>query len=202
MKRTLCIVLFAAATAVAFAPTRARACPNVTYLQLDEETKKVKAADDALANGDFALAAARAKRVRFLGVDPPDFVGRPERDVVQEKHRLLRKRAMHIVALATVRNQSTVEEREVAVRVLIGQLKIDPNPTFEADAAEALARMPDKEPLALMMLRALAARDLIGSAYAYAALARLEAARGNETEAASADERCKRMAKRPAICAR
>jgi hypothetical protein len=205
MKRTLGILLFAAVAVLAFSPRRTEACPNVTYLQLDDDTKKVKAADDALANGDLARAKERAKSLRFYSIqvgDPDHALGK-ELDRMQEKHNVLLRRAARIVALATVRDpSSSIGDRETCVRVLLTYLKADPNPALEADAAEALASVPEKEPLALMMLRGLAKKDLMGSAYAYAALARLEAARGNDAEAASADERCKQMAKRASICAR
>ncbi|HLK38833.1 MAG TPA: hypothetical protein VKU41_18860 [Polyangiaceae bacterium] len=75
------------------------------------------------------------------------------------------------------------------------------DPVAQGDLGETLAKLPKYEDEALGILAPLAERDLLGSAHAYATLARLRVAR---SEGAGGDEdirRCRRMTKLPdAVC--
>jgi hypothetical protein len=76
------------------------------------------------------------------------------------------------------------------------------DPVAQADLGEALAASPRTEGEALPLLADLASRDLLGSAHAYAALARLQARGGDAERARVALERCTRMTKSPALVCR
>jgi hypothetical protein len=76
------------------------------------------------------------------------------------------------------------------------------DPVAQADLGEALAARPKTESEALPLLADLASRDLVGSAHAYAALARLRAKGGETAKAQAALERCVRMTRSPALVCR
>jgi hypothetical protein len=75
------------------------------------------------------------------------------------------------------------------------------DPLAQADLAEALASQPQHEDESLALLADLASRDLLGSAHAYATLARLQASRGDTTASRTALDRCELMTRTPAsVC--
>jgi hypothetical protein len=130
----------------------------------------------------------------------------------------LETRALHVLALAVVRGEGSLAgvtgfagTREVdragnlewAASTLRAIDATRPNdPVTQADLAEALATRAAHEEEALGILGDLAARDLLGSAHAYAALARLRAARGDVAATRGALARCERMTRSPAVVCR
>ncbi len=123
----------------------------------------------------------------------------------------LETRGLRILSLALVRGDGSladvrgfaaaseadrVANLEWAVSVLrvVESLRRN-DPVAQADLGEALAKRPTYESEAFAILADLADRDLVGSAYAYGALARLYAARGEGAASASATKRCEVMTK-------
>jgi hypothetical protein len=128
----------------------------------------------------------------------------------------LETRALRIVSLALVRADGTLAARgftaatetdrvsnlEWAVSVLrmVDALRKN-DPVARADLGEALAKRPKYEAESLAILADLADRDLMGSAHAYAALARLRVARGEAAASDRATRRCELMTKSPSsVC--
>jgi hypothetical protein len=75
------------------------------------------------------------------------------------------------------------------------------DPVAQANLGEALAARSGSEDEAIGILGNLANRDLMGSAHAYAALARLRAAHGESFASSDATKRCESMTKSPeAVC--
>jgi hypothetical protein len=75
------------------------------------------------------------------------------------------------------------------------------DPVAQANLGEALEARQGYEGEALGILAPLATRDLLGSAHAYAALARLRASRGERVASDDATKRCEVMTKSPgAVC--
>jgi hypothetical protein len=94
-------------------------------------------------------------------------------------------------SLAGVRGFSDAAGRDANLEWAIGTLRVinalrHDDPVAAADLAEALSTRPKYEGEALGILEDLAKRDLMGSAHAYAALARLHAGRG-DADGARAD---------------
>jgi hypothetical protein len=75
------------------------------------------------------------------------------------------------------------------------------DPVLLAELGEVLAHIPSQADEALRILGGLADKDVMGSAYAYAELARLRALHGDAQGAAVAASRCGLMAVTPAVCA-
>jgi hypothetical protein len=71
------------------------------------------------------------------------------------------------------------------------------DPVAQANLGEALAARAGYEDEALSLLGDLAQRDLIGSAHAYAALAKLRSGRGEALASDDATRRCEAMTKSP-----
>jgi hypothetical protein len=130
----------------------------------------------------------------------------------------LETRALHILSLAVVRAEGSLRgvsgfsgasetERAAKLEWAASTLRaIDatrPNdPVAQADLAEALAARSQHEEESLAILGDLASRDLLGSAHAYAALARLRATRGDAAGAREALARCELMTRSPAVVCR
>jgi hypothetical protein len=123
----------------------------------------------------------------------------------------LETRAQRILALAVVRSDGRVARvaglggasLDWAVSTLraVSAARHD-DPAAQADLGEALAASSKTEEDALHLLADLASRDLVGSAHAYAALARLHARSGNAEKAHAALERCALMTRSPALVCR
>jgi hypothetical protein len=127
----------------------------------------------------------------------------------------LETRAQRVLALALVRAEgtlagvrgftaSTTADRMANLGWATGVLRAisaerRDDPIARADLAEALAATPGKEDDALGILADLADRDLIGSAHAYAALARIRASRGDSGAARRALARCELMTRTPSV---
>jgi predicted Zn-dependent protease len=74
------------------------------------------------------------------------------------------------------------------------------DPVLQAELGEALAHVPAQHEEALRVLSALADKDVMGSAHAYAQLARLRASKGDLAGSREAARRCQAMATSPALC--
>jgi hypothetical protein len=125
-------------------------------------------------------------------------------------------RAARILALALVRARGaltgvtgfeTETERAINLEWSVAVLRLVSNargddPTAQADLGEALAALPQYEAEGANVLGNLADRDLLGSAHAYAALARLRASKGDIAQSRAALDRCARMTKTPATVCR
>jgi Flp pilus assembly protein TadD len=126
-------------------------------------------------------------------------------------------RALRVFALAVVRSNGALSEKsmgfptgdewtassnlEWAVQALREIDEKRPNdPTVQADLGEALAKIPRTEGEAYGILQKLADKDLMGSPYAYAALAKLRTDKGDSAGAEAAIKRCTEMSKMPGIC--
>ncbi|NOU31784.1 MAG: hypothetical protein HOO96_28100 [Polyangiaceae bacterium] len=171
----------------------ARACGNVVQLEQNEAVRRVVAAQAALDEGDYAFVLER-----LAGPGGYEEYGSAG----------LAGRAARIYALAASRSGDRAQQAS-AVRRLQGSRFSGygagfkggflSDPTLEADLGEALARTGDVD-AARDLLRPLADRDLIGSPYAYAALARLDAT-DDPARARLATSRCQQMAgSHPEIC--
>jgi len=130
----------------------------------------------------------------------------------------LETRALHILSLAVVRGEGTLRgvtgfsgtaeaERATNLEWAVSTLRsIDaarPNdPVTQADLAEALAARNVHEDESLAILTDLAHRDLLGSAHAYAALARLRSSKGDAAATREALARCELMTRSPAVVCR
>jgi hypothetical protein len=125
----------------------------------------------------------------------------------------LENRAVRIVALASVRSDGAFgvasgtpdQKKKANLEWSIASLrKINAaragDASLQADLGEALAKVVATQKEALGILSKLAADDLIGSPYAYAALARLQVSAGDAQKSAAAIKRCEGMTTTPAIC--
>jgi hypothetical protein len=127
----------------------------------------------------------------------------------------LETRALRILALAVargggslagVRGFSSAADREANLEWAVSTLRVvnatrTDDPVAMADLAEALSGIPKYQAEARGILQDLAARDLMGSAHAYAALARLEVGAGDAEAGRVATGRCEAMARLPlAVC--
>lgn len=164
----------------------------------------VAQAEQALDAGKLAVATTT-----LLKTFPSLRVALTRKDEVGH----LENRAMRIVALASVRSagafgvmsgqgdakkKSNLDWSVAVLRKLNAARAGDAS--LQADLGEALARSASTQKEALEILSKLATDDLIGSAHAYAALAKLQAEAGDATKSADAAQRCKGMTGTPAIC--
>lgn len=217
MSTRAAVVAFALTLALSAHARDADACGNATRAELDGNTKRLKDAHRALDAGDNARAKRLSTPIAKFYVDvaehrvqvdgmltvleDPTKVG-PEDRVVAVDPSLLR-RAVRIHALATVRTPGVKldEKKDVLARFEKHTLDKSGEPTLMADYAELLSHFEDRHGAALMILRSLSSKDLLGSAEAYAALARLEKKGGAADASAAALERCKKMTTRAAaVC--
>jgi hypothetical protein len=125
----------------------------------------------------------------------------------------LETRAARILALALVRSNgaltnvagfSVENERSLNLEWSVAILRLvsgaRPNePVAQADLGEALAALSKYDAEATTVLADLADRDLLGSAHAYAALARLRAAHGESNASRAAALRCEKMTASPGV---
>ncbi|HRI72317.1 MAG TPA: hypothetical protein PK156_49120 [Polyangium sp.] len=178
----------------ALVPADAIACGNVV-LATDKAIATVKEAEKLLNDGN--PAEARLKIEALMN-------GASGFDEQTPSAKGLANRANRIISLANVRiDDRKGEGRRVilggAVYFLSRIAKDNPNDAAKmTDLGEALAKT--NPPKAKKILEDLAARDIMTTPYAYAALARLRAADGDEKGRDDAVAKCKQMAKVESIC--
>ncbi len=162
----------------------ASACMNGALEDMDTTVATLKAAEKALDQQDYSRASALAS------------------EVLPQTTSELHARALRIVALSDLRRPDGDPRSRRDARATLQRLlaRSPADGTLEIDVAEAEARFPDTEDHARETLARNAKADLIGSPYAYAALAQLEAKAGHDAEAALATQRCTTMAWQPSIC--
>lgn len=126
----------------------------------------------------------------------------------------LTARAAHAMALAVVRSGgdpgvggASPAGRSANLSWAVSTLKaLDlrrPNdPAIQADLGEALAKVDAHRDEARALLESLAAKDLIGSAHAYKALAALRSEKGDASGRETALARCEQVAVSPSMCRR
>jgi len=211
----LLAALLGAATA---AGSDARACGYFNYREVRPAAQARPRPVPVAANDRIAAADQRLEEERlteagvevtsaFPGIRQTFAGGSP-----------LETRALRILSLALVRSEGTLRgvpgfsgasqaERtanlEWATRTLRSIDALRPNdPVTQADLAEALATRATHENESLAILADLTSRDLVGSAHAYAALARLRASKGDTAASRAALGRCERMTRSPTVVCR
>lgn len=187
--RSLVAVVVALVALLGLLP-RADACENATAGEFPA-VKQLHRAEEALEEGDVVRARDLATELASGKVYLP-FSMRTD----------LESRSQRIIALSWIRDpKATQEEIEQATESLRAGLmaRDKPDAVRQAELGEAYARAGQDE-AAYQMLRDLHEKDLIGSPYAYAALARVAAKRGDRTRADEASKRCAVIAGNAAIC--
>jgi hypothetical protein len=192
----------------------ARACGGewVPAVEVDHRPEGVARAEKALIKGQHAAAAAMVIRMM------------PHIKTLDAKKSTLVARAQRILAVATARNSGALpvgkevpsyaqgtwlgksaaqrsENLEWSISTLrtIDGIKKD-DPSVQTELAEALAKVDSHRAEARQMLEKLAKKDLIASPEAYAALADLRSAAGDEKGQKVALKRCEAMAKKASVC--
>jgi len=194
--------------------SEARACGGewVPAVEVDHRPEGVARAEKALIKGQHAAAAAMVIRMM------------PHIKTLKAKNSTLVARAQRILAVATARNSGALpvgkevpsyaqgtwlgksaaqrtQNLEWAISTLrtINGIKKD-DPSVQTELAEALARVDSHQAEARQILEKLAKKDLIASPEAYAALAQLRSAAGDEKGQKVALQRCEAMAKKASVC--
>lgn len=169
------------------------ACMNATMAD-SEAIAKLREAQTALDEGDVETARSIANEVRSHRGYLDDTAD-------------LGERATRIESLSFVRDPSArPEEIQNAVSVLHHALGVrtqianqPPTPQLDADYGEALERAGNDDE-AYRILVPLADHDVLGSAYAYAALGRMSERKGDAMHARMSRERCMLMTTRQSTC--
>jgi len=159
----------------------------------DELIAELKLAEEALRTSNYSLAAAQLDKLRRMG----------------EGSDGLRSRYARVAALVTVRTGgqwplrrvgrlNREEERVKALKKAVQALRARANqapkdPVRQSDLGEGLSSLPQHQKEAQNILEALAKADLLTSAHAYDALARLRAKAGDDSGAQAARTRCKEL---------
>jgi hypothetical protein len=195
---------FVLPVAVAAAPRAADACGNAVYREIDSKSQLVASAEQALSDGHYARAAAKAVEAF------------PALKIVKPGDVPLADRALRILALASVRADGGIHANgfkartagdratnlDWSVATLRGlNAKRPNNPSLETDLGEALTKVPGSRDEAKKLLGDLADKDLLTSAEGYAALAGLRAESGDKAARDEAVRRCEAMTKTPRLCA-
>lgn len=185
---TLAIVLARGAHALA--------CVNVTMNE-NEAVRTLKEAEIALDEGDVVTARDLGHRV-----------ARVYNMTAQQTDDPLLRRSVRVAALAYVRDrEATNMQLQTAVTELERWIEVPdslpgaprPTPAMLADYGEALERAGQADE-AWSVLLPLVDKDLVGSAYAYAAFHRLATTRGDAAHASVALARCETMALHAFVC--
>lgn len=182
------------AFALAFEPAPTDACENAV-LATETAVATVKEAEKLLNEGNPVEARRKVKEA--LG-------SADEFDERIPSAKGLTNRAMRILSLADVRiDDRKGNARKAVLNNAIYHLsefaKNNPNDAAkQTDYGEALAKTNPAK--AKKILEDLASRDILTTPYAYAALARLRAADGDDKGRDEAMGTCKKMAKVESIC--
>lgn len=209
--RAALLALAVLPAAVVFAaPRDATACGSAVRLEVKPQQKptpvqEIARAEKALESGS-AITATQA----VLGSFPRIRSATAGSDGLET-------RALRVFALALVRSDGAADEKRAgipttnewtksanldwAVQALREIDQKRPNdPALRADLGEALAKTAAGEGEALTILAGLDKKDLMGSPFAYAALARLRDKTGDKDGAEAALKRCEEMSKTPGVC--
>jgi hypothetical protein len=214
-----CIQLVAVSMSVVSLLTSASslACGGDWYpeVQIDPRIRGVAEAEKTLAKGNYVAAAGSV--VRMI----------PQIETVQAASGRdpLVARAERVLSVAIARSAGTLAlEQEVPVKVLghwLGKTPVDraknlawsvatlrreltshqDDPGLMTELGEALAVLDGGQAEARTILESLAARDLVGSAQGYKALAELRRLQGDEAGQKLAMKRCESMASASKLCA-
>jgi ATP/maltotriose-dependent transcriptional regulator MalT len=186
---------------IAAAPP-AFACGNVVERRVDPRVDALLLAERALESRDYRTAARMAQRFNpdlRRADDRPSPVARAARVmalvVVRSGGRWLAGGAADSAADRAQNFEWAISKlRRHAMRALN-------HPGRLSDLAEALAAVDKYHDEARRILEHLAARDLVTSAYAYAALSRLRAASGDSEGASRALDECRKLDRKGRVCA-
>ncbi|MBX3208954.1 MAG: hypothetical protein KF764_28235 [Labilithrix sp.] len=183
--------------AAASEPRSSSACMNEVQRQLTP-VQEIAAAEQDLDGARLGEATHRV-RVRYPSIRQLDGTAPP-----------LALRAQRIYALALVRADGSLDAQlgwarwgnlEWAVETLADLDAHRPNdPRSQADLAEARTRLARTRAEGVRVLEDLDRRDLLGSPYAYLALARARRTAGDDGGADAALRRCAVMAANPSRC--
>jgi hypothetical protein len=180
-----------AVSALALVPmSSASACGNAVEIRLTP-VQHIATAESELDNGRVGEAASRVRagfpNIRVLGADAPPLALRAER----------------IYALALVRADGRLDSGlgwaragnfEWAIETLRALDEKRPNnPRSQADLAEARTHVGRTRAEGVKVLEDLDQRDLLGSAFAFLALARARSATGDDGGSQAAIRRCTMM---------
>ena len=210
-QRTLALLPLVAVLATAAA---ANACPNAVFLGPPGQSprtpvQRISGAERLLDRAEHG-AAMKAVVTTFPKIRATEASASP-----------LEARALRVFALAIVRTSGGRSERDLGIDgggreearwmpaanlawAVQSLREIDakrPNdPAVQADLGEALSKLPASQDEAMNLLGTLAEKDLMGSPFAYAALAKLRSDRGDSAGAEAAVKRCEEMSKSPGVC--
>ena len=188
---------------VAAAPGAARACGGEVYREMDSSTQIVAQAEQALSQGKYQQAVAKAVQAY------------PALKIIKPGTLHLTDRGLRIIALASVRADGAVSggnfkagseaDRTANLEWSVTQLRglnaqRANNPSLQTDLGEAMSKLPAYHAEASKLLEELAAKDLVTSAEGYAALAHLRAEAGNAAGREAALKMCANMTKDAKIC--
>ncbi len=186
MKKTLlALAAFAASTLFA---TPGAACLN-EVLRNDDANQLLATAQQEVDRGELAAARDDARKA---------VAGRFAWEGTQGEW--LVNKAMRIMALADARDPNAEQValvQDVDIVANIRRTRTD-DPVIDAEYAEILARIPGRSGEAHDILAPLVKRDLVGSPWALATLARVSK---DEKESADARAACARVGGEPWICA-
>jgi hypothetical protein len=198
--RLVSAVCFVVPLAIAGQPTEAVACGESIAFEVDPNVLLLSSAETSLSSGKPRAAALDALKVF------------PKIKSAAPGSSALLPRAQRIVAMAIVRTDgllsagkefqaSTADERRANLEWAQSTLRRlsaakKNNPSVETDLGEALARLPETQGEALATLDKLARKDLVTSAYGYAALAGLRQAAGDDAGSDAALKKYEALAKK------
>lgn len=163
------------------------------------------ASAEKLLEGGQNVAAARKVLTQFPSIRSATAGANP-----------LETRGLRVFALAIARSSGALTEKSMglagadwttnanlawSVQALREIDQKRPNdPAVQADLGEALSKVASSEGEAMTILAKLEKKDLMGSPFAYAALARLREKSGDSSGAQAASKRCEEMSKTPGVC--
>lgn len=175
----------------------ARACENEVFIQLTP-VQHIAQAESLLEQGRWGEAASII-RAQY-----------PNIRVLDEKAPPLALRAERIYAMALVRANGQLDGQTGWTRAANFEWSLETlktleakrtnDPRAQADLAEAGIRLNRTRPASVAVLEDLDRRDLLGSAYAYLALARVRDDAGDTGGRQAALRRCHAMSNNRAAC--
>jgi hypothetical protein len=176
MKHSLLLASFASVVAVAVEPTVADACGNEVFVRIDPNIAILKEADRLVDNGNPSEAMNWVQKSTVLPMKKKPGEGP------------LSDRALQVLARAAVRSDGAVfpgigatpteSERAASKAWAVKTLrafdeKTPTDPQIDTLLAEALASQPEGRAEARRTLLYLAKKDMVTSAFGYAALAKV-----------------------------